>query len=230
MKVIALIPARSGSKRLPSKNVKPLNGKPLIWYSIQAGMLADGISETYISSDDDSIGELAFNYGAKFLKRPDNLSTDLSTTTDVLIHAAKSLNLSDDDLIVTLQPTNPLRPSYLIDEILTFVTDSRSDWTSLTTVSPVKTKFGILAEGIYEPYNYTQGQRSQDMEERFFFENGLVYLTKVGPLQRTGNMFGDMVLGFKTVSDYSEIDIDTLADFKFAESIYTELKHKYQLV
>ena len=77
MKVIALIPARSGSKRLPGKNVRYLNGKPLIWYSIQAGMLAEGISETYISSDDDSIGELALNYGAKFLKRPSSLSTDV---------------------------------------------------------------------------------------------------------------------------------------------------------
>lgn len=230
MKVIALIPARSASKRLPGKNVKYLNGKPLIWYSIQAGMLAEGISETYISSDDDSIGELAINYGAKFLKRPDDLSTDLSTTSDVLIHAANSLNLSDDDVILTLQPTNPLRPSYLIDEILTFASKSRSDWTSLSTVSPVKIKFGILAEGLYQPYNYTQGQRSQDLEGRFFFENGLVYLTKVGPLQKTGNMFGDMVLGYKTASEFSEIDIDTLADFKLAESMYMELKHKYKLV
>jgi CMP-N-acetylneuraminic acid synthetase len=230
MKVIALIPARSGSKRLQSKNIKLLHEKPLLWYSIQAGLLAEGVSEAYVSSDDDTIGELAVNYGAKFLKRPEQLSTDLSTTSDVLMHTAETLGLAENDIIITLQPTNPLRPAHLIDEILAFANKSNLDWTSLTTVSPVKAKFGILAEGLYKPYNYTQGQRSQDMEERFFFENGLVYLTRVGTLQKTGNMFGDMVLGYKTASDYSEIDIDTLANFILAESMYTELKHKYQLI
>lgn len=230
MKVIALIPARSGSKRLPGKNVKHLNGKPLVWYSIQAGRLAEYVSEVYISSDDDSLRELALNFGVKFLKRPYNLSTDFSTTTDVLIHAASSLNLSDDDVIVTLQPTNPFRPSSLIDEIITFAKNSKLDWTSLITVSPLKTKFGTLVDGRYHPYNYIHGQRSQDMEARFYFENGLVYLSKVGTLNKTGNMFGDTVIGYKTPSDYSEIDIDTHVDFKLSELMYLELKDKYQLV
>lgn len=230
MKFVVLIPARSGSKRLPGKNIKCLNGKPLIWYSIQAGNLANCVAETYISSDDDLIGEIAVNLGAKFLKRPYHISTDFSTTEDVLIHAAKSLNLSDEDVIVTLQPTNPLRPAYLIDEIFTFVSKSCSNWTSLITISPLKKKIGTLDNGLYRPYNYTQGQRSQDMEDLFFTENGLVYLTKVGPLLKSGSMFGEIVLGYITPYDLSEVDIDTLADFKFAESMHMEYKQNYKLV
>lgn len=230
MKAIALIPARSGSKRLPGKNLMKLNGKPLLWYSIQAGMMANGISETYISSDDISIGELASGWGVEFLRRPNHLSTDTSSTADVLIHTALALNLSDEDVIVTLQPTNPLRPMNLIDEILTFAKKSALNWTSLSTVTQVKTKFGKLYNGLYFPHNYVQGQRSQDMEELFFYENGLVYLTKVGPLLKSGCMFGDRVLGYKTACEFSEIDIDTLADFKLAELIYSECKNKYKLV
>lgn len=230
MKFVVLIPARSGSKRLPGKNIKSFNGKPLIWYSIQAGNLATCVAEVYISSDDDLIGEIGVNLGAKFLKRPYHISTDFSATADVLIHAAKSLNLSDDDVIVTLQPTNPLRPVYLIDEIFTFVMKSCSNWTSLITVSPLKKKIGILDNGLYRPYNYAQGQRSQDMEDHFFIENGLVYLTKVGPLLKSGNMFGEIVLSYKTPYDFSEVDIDTLADFKVAESMHMDFKQSYKLV
>lgn len=119
LKVIAIIPARKGSKRLPNKNILPLHGKPVIAWTIEAALASKYIDEVVVSTDSGTIMNIAKQYGASvpFL-RPESLSDDMATTDDVMMHAIKSLQLSSSDIVVLLQPTSPLRNSFDIDNAL----------------------------------------------------------------------------------------------------------------
>ncbi|HIE41282.1 MAG TPA: acylneuraminate cytidylyltransferase family protein, partial [Candidatus Aenigmarchaeota archaeon] len=97
----AIIPARGGSKRLPRKNVLSLNGKPLILWSIEAGLKSKYIDKVIVTSDDDEILDLAKEFSADIIRRPSDLSTDISTTFDAIEHTIN--NLERYDYIVLLQ-------------------------------------------------------------------------------------------------------------------------------
>ncbi len=106
MKIIALIPAREGSKRIPKKNIRFLNGHPLIGYSIQSAKDARIFDGIYVSSDSEEIGKIAEYYGAKWIKRPDEFSTDTSPDVEWIIHALKEVSC---DCFMILRPTSPFR-------------------------------------------------------------------------------------------------------------------------
>ena len=112
MKILYIIPARGGSKGIPHKNIKPLNGKPLIYYTIDVARQLTSDENICVSSDDAEIIQAVEDYGLKVpFKRPDHLSTDTATTNDVLLHAlnfyqSKGINY---EVIILLQPTSPLR-------------------------------------------------------------------------------------------------------------------------
>lgn len=229
-RIFALVPARSGSKRLPGKNIKYLHGRPMIEYSILAGLHSELISETYISSDSLEYGECGINLGAKFLKRPKKISSDFSSTSEVLVHFSESLGLQDDDIIVTLQPTNPFRPKDLITKVLKWSLDLPEDWESIITVDMMNAKFGTITNNEFQPINYLHGQRSQDLEKIYVQENGLLYVTKVSTLKIKGNMFGDNVVPYVIDSPYCHVDIDTNEDFIIANTLYPLYKTKYNLI
>ena len=104
---LAIIPARGGSKRLPRKNILNLGGKPLIAYSIEAGLDSSYIDKVVVTSDDDEILTISKKYGAVTINRPDELASDTSTTFDAIKHTVD--NCEKYDYIVLLQPTSPLR-------------------------------------------------------------------------------------------------------------------------
>ncbi len=106
-KTIAIIPARGGSKRLPGKNIKLLNGKPLIWYAIRDAKESKCIDDFFVSTDNREIAETAEQYGAKIINRPPKLATDIATTDSVVKHAVEYLKFNGN--VVILQPTAPLR-------------------------------------------------------------------------------------------------------------------------
>jgi len=110
--IVAIIPARGGSKGIPGKNIKLLNGKPLIAYSIEAAKSASSISAVYVSTDSPEIASVARKYGALVIDRPKELATDTATSESVLLHFAEQV---DSDAIVFLQCTTPLTNSKDID-------------------------------------------------------------------------------------------------------------------
>lgn len=229
-RIIGLIPARAGSKRLPGKNIKMLNERPLLSYSVLAAVESEWIHETVISTDSEELGAVGFDFGAKFLKRPDSLSLDFSSTSEVLMHAAQSLGLQNHDLIVTLQPTNPFRPHGLIDVILDWSMKREQKWDSILTVTELKAKFGKIINGQYQVINYFHGQRSQDIANSYYQENGLLYITKVSTLYSDRNMFGKAIIPYITEGTYDHIDIDTEEDFMLAELLYPRYKNRYNLI
>ncbi|PVX46625.1 N-acylneuraminate cytidylyltransferase [Flavobacterium sp. 103] len=212
MKTIAIIPARGGSKRLKDKNIKVLNGLPLLVHSIRyAQQHPELIDAIYVSTNDSAIKRVAQEYGALVIDRPEALSDDFATTISVLKHVLENVSETVEH-VVLLQPTNPLRPETLLPEAMQRYLTGNFD--SLFTVSRNHQKLGKIIDDQFVPYNYEIGQRSQDLEP-LYFENGLLYLLK-SDLVKNGKIIGDHSFPFIVDNPFSEVDIDTQADFDYA--------------
>ncbi len=215
-----IIPARGGSKGLPQKNILPLNGKPLICYSIDAarGICAD--ENICVSTDDDTIIDLVEKYGLKVpFNRPESLSTDSASTWDVVKHAVEFYENAGKKFtrICLLQPTSPLRNSKHIQECFELWED---DVEMIVSVKESK-KAAILChekeDGFLTFTLNKEAKRRQDLPEYYEY-NGAIYLLNI-------NSFKE-----KPVSEFSKIkkyvmsaedsvDIDDELDFKLAEFI-----------
>lgn len=216
MKNIAIIPARGGSKRLPQKNIKLLDGFPLLSFSILfAQANSEIIDEIYVSTDDEDIKNIALKYGAKVIDRPKNLSGDLEPTVSALKHVLKSID-SEVDNVVLFQATNPIRPKNLLKEAFEIYQKENSN--SLFTVSRNHKKFGKITDQKFIPYNYKIGQRSQDIEP-LYFENGLLYITKAS-LILEDIIISEDAFPFEIDHIFASVDIDTQEDFDYAEYLY----------
>jgi len=169
----------------------------------------------WVNSNDLEIIEFAKNMGVKTLKRPDNLSTDLTPTVDVLkfhIDYFKGQGIVCDAIIL-LQPTNPFRDNNLLKKSLKIFKESGRN--SLATFSLSEKKIGEIASEYFKPINYTPGQRAQDLEKSYF-ENGLLYITKCNSILE-GKIITDDVYPLICYAPESKVDIDYLEDFIFAE-------------
>ena len=216
MKNIAIIPARGGSKRLPQKNIKLLDGFPLLSFSILfAQANSEIIDEIYVSTDDEDIKNIALKYGAKVIDRPKDLSGDLEPTVSALKHVLQSID-SEFDNVVLLQATNPIRPKNLLKEAFEIYQKENSN--SLFTVSRNHKKFGKIIDQKFIPYNYKIGQRSQDIEP-LYFENGLLYITKAS-LILEDIIISEDAFPFEIDHIFASVDIDTQEDFDYAEYLY----------
>ena len=220
-KVIAIIPARKGSKRLPGKNLMLLGNEPLIVHSINYAIKNNIlIDDVYVSTDSTDISSVALVAGAKLLNRPQKLATDTTSTIDVLkFHVSKDFqNLDDEDLIVLLQPTSPFRSNSLISQALDIIFNNKCN--SLATFTPLNKKYGIIRDGSYIPVNYRIGQRIQEMEPNYF-ENGLLYISKVKNI-RKGILLDGNTYPLITTDIFSYVDIDEKEDLLFAEYLIRE--------
>lgn len=213
MKTIAIIPARGGSKRLPNKNSLSLGGIPLVAHSIlYAQQNSALIDDIYVSTDDEKIKEIALQYGAKVIDRPQNLSGDLEPTVSALKHVLESIETGVEN-VVLLQATNPLRPLNLLREA--FEVYQKGNYDSLFTVSRNHQKLGKIEDNKFCPFNYAIGQRSQDLEP-LFFENGLLYITKAS-LILDNSIITENAFPFELNHIFANIDIDTQEDLEYAE-------------
>ena len=211
MKNVVIIPARGGSKRLEHKNLRPLGGIPLVAHSIlYAQANANLIDSIYVSTDDGQIAETARQYGAQIIERPLSLSGDDATTVSALRHALSQIG--DADNVVLLQPTNPLRPKNLLADALAIFNEKQCS--SLFTVTRNHQKFGRIENGRFVPYNYTPGQRSQDLEP-LYFENGLLYIAAAA-LIAAEKLITEDAFPMIVEHPYAKVDIDTLEDFEHA--------------
>jgi N-acylneuraminate cytidylyltransferase len=213
MKTIAIIPARGGSKRIPEKNIQLFGGVPLLVHSIRYALAnSEIIDAVYVSTDDVAIKKVALENGAQVIDRPNAISGDFEPTVSALRHVLESIE-SDVENVILLQPTNPLRPVNLVKEAFDSYKKGKHD--SLFTVTRNHQKFGKIINNKFLPFNYSIGQRSQDMEP-LFFENGLLYITKASLI------FEDIIISenaFPLEVDhiFANVDIDTLEDLQYAE-------------
>lgn len=223
MKTIAIIPARGGSKRIPEKNIQIFEGLPLLAHSIiYAQKNKTLIDDIYVSTDDVEIKKIALQFGAKVIDRPTSISGDLEPTISALKHVLQSIDSSDVENVVLLQATNPLRPENLLNEAFEIYNNQGYD--SLFTVSRNHQKFGKIIEGKYKPFNYTIGQRSQDLEP-LFFENGLLYITKAH-LIMSDIVISENAFPLEVEHAFAKVDIDTFEDLDYARFISTAQNDK----
>jgi len=223
-RVLAIIPARGGSKRLPKKNILPLGGKPLISWSIEAGLKSEYVDSVIVSTDCREIAEISKNYGAEVpFMRPADIADDYSTTNSVILHAINILSQTEVfDIIVILQPTSPLRLSTDIDNALEMLERKKSD--GVVSVcecehSPLWSNIipndGNLGGFINEAI---QSKRSQDLPT-YYRLNGAVYaFTTASFIKNQGVDYTDSVFSIE-MPTLRSIDIDHELDFKLAEVI-----------
>ena len=216
MKNIAIIPARGGSKRIPEKNIQLFAGLPLLAHSILYAQQNETlIDEIYVSTDIIEIKKIAIQYGAKVIDRPEHLSGDLEPTITALKHVLESIDCSDVESVVLLQPTNPLRPQDLLKQAFEIYNNSNCD--SLFTVSRNYQKFGKIIGHKYHPFNYNIGQRSQDLEP-LYFENGLLYITKADLILKD-IIISENAYPLEVDHVFAKVDIDTFEDLDYADFI-----------
>lgn len=212
---IAIIPARAGSKRLEGKNSLMFRGMPLIQHSINYAMDNKAlIDEVFVSTDDDAIKAIAQANNIGVINRPKELAEGNTPTVDVLKHALNHFDAAIDNVIL-FQITNPLRPKNLFAEAYKKYIEGNYD--SLMTVTRNHQKFGKINNGVFTPYNYEMGQRSQDLDP-LYFENGMLYITK-SEFVLKGKILADNNHPFIVNHPYGDIDIDTQYDLNLANFI-----------
>ena len=211
---LVIIPARSGSQRLPGKNMRNLGDKPLLQHSIDYALDND-LNDIIVTSNDRTVLDYALKNKVQIVRRPNKLAGNTEPVITALQHALSQLQ-KKYDAIVLLQPTNPLRPKNLIKQAISIFENKNCD--SLMTVTRNEHKLGTISNNKFIPFNYTMGQRSQDLEP-LYYENGLLYIFKTELLSQ------DKILGEKNYPlivdhPFAEIDIDTEADFVKAKMYY----------
>lgn len=219
---LAIVPARGGSKRLPRKNVLELGGKPLIAWSIEAGLKSKYIDRVVVTSDDDEIIEVAHLFGSETIKRPNELASDTATTFDAIRHAVE--NTGKYDYIVLLQPTSPLRNETHIDEAIALLNNKKVDavisvcemdhsplWSNVLPASGDMSRF--LKEEI-------KNKRSQDLET-YYRLNGAIYICRTERLLDEKSFFIKNDIYAYIMDRDSSVDIDEAIDVKLAEVLIT---------
>jgi CMP-N,N'-diacetyllegionaminic acid synthase len=223
LSVVAVIPARGGSKGIPRKNVRPLAGKPLIVHSIEQARESTQVTETVVSTDDEEIAAISESAGAMVVRRPADISDDRASSESALLHVVQSLiNRGRElpDLMVFLQCTSPIRRPGDIDRAISTLVDQGAD--SLLSVSPSHRFLWTEADGQAQAINYDFRirPRRQDMPPQFV-ENGSIYVFRTQALLDSGNRLSGKVALYH-MDEESSVDIDSMFDMKLAEMLLSE--------
>lgn len=223
-KILAIIPARGGSKGILGKNLRPLMGKPLITYTIEQARQAQRVSRVVVSTDDEEIGRVAAAYGAEVVWRPEALSGDTATSESALVHVLDSLKETEDyepDLVLFLQCTSPLRRPDDIDQALKTLETHNAD--SLVSVVPVVVWLWRMVGEQPQSFNYDYHKRLRRQERpQDYNENGSIYIFKPWVLRQLNNRLGGKIALYE-MDAWSNIDIESLTDLALAEWAMTHV-------
>jgi CMP-N,N'-diacetyllegionaminic acid synthase len=223
-KNLAIIPARSGSKGLPGKNIRQLIDKPLIAWSIEQALASKYISDVIVSTDSEEIAEIAISYGAKvpFL-RPAYLAEDHSSTSDVLIHVIEELGKQNEffEYVFLLEPTSPLRETKDIDSAFDTLLNTPS---AKSIVGVCRTEaqhpdfcVSLNEKGFLESTNNFKVIRRQDIKEIFYFE-GSIYISEINNYLKSKSFYHDKCLAY-LFPKWKSFEIDDITDFVIVEAL-----------
>lgn len=224
MKVLLIIPARGGSKRIPRKNIRPMLGKPLIVYSIEHAKASKLVNRIVVSTDDAEIAKISEKNGAEVVVRPKEISNDTASSESALLHVLDHLEEKEGyvpDLVVFLQCTSPIRKKDETDNAIRLLVDSGAD----SLFSACKNDKFIWELGKEGPksinYDYRSRKREQDMPPQFR-ENGSVYVFRPDILRKYNNRLGGKMIVYE-MDYWSSFQIDSQEDWELIEWI---LKNK----
>lgn len=220
-RVIAIIPARGGSKGIPRKNLRPLLGRPLIAYAIEAAQLSEYVDRVIVSTDDLEIANVSASFGAETIERPAAISGDLSSSESALLHALDHLDTVESyrpDLLVFLQCTSPLTKPEDIDATIDRLRAEDAD--SALAVVPVHCfLWHVNAQGEAVGINHDKRERLlRQQRDPEYVETGAIYVLRVKEfLKARHRFFGKTVLSI--LPEERNLDIDTILDFERAASV-----------
>lgn len=224
-RVLALVPARSGSKGLPGKNIRDLCGSPLIQWSIDAGLSARTVDRVVVSTDGPEIATVAIACGASvpFL-RPAELAGDDSSSIDVVIHALDALAQTGDvfDIVVLLEPTSPLREAVDIDNALARMQESLAG--AIVSVCRAESSHPAFVvrqtnQGRLRPFlaGLPTGLRRQEIEPMFYLD-GSIYASNVETLRQWRSFYHEDTAAYE-VPKWKSFEIDDIEDFEIVEAL-----------
>lgn len=224
MRVLALIAARGGSKRIPGKNIRSLGGKPLLAWSIDVVKDVPEVCEILLSTDDPEIAQVGRAYGASVpWLRPATLAGDRASSTDVCLHALDCHEAAHGavDGILLLQPTSPFRSRESVVRGLAMF--ERSGGRSVIGVSPAASHplwcYRMVGDSLQPFVNEAGlGLRSQDLPPAYVI-NGAFYLSTPERLRATRSFFADDVVPLVMESPAERLDIDAEDDWQAAEAM-----------
>jgi CMP-N,N'-diacetyllegionaminic acid synthase len=211
MKIASLITARGGSKGIPYKNIKPINGKPLISYSIIQS-LKSKVDETWVSTDDVRIKDVSLEYGAKVIDRPKELSGDVIMPDDSIVHFAESV---DFDWVIFIQPTSPLIKSKYIDIGIEMIKSGEYDSVFTATKEHWLPRWNKNIEPI--DWNIYKRPRRQDKPE-LYTENGMFYITNREQLLKSKLRYSGR-MGVVEIPLIDSFQLDSIADLELIRKI-----------
>ncbi len=225
MNVLAVIPARGGSKGIPRKNIRPLLGRPLVHYSIEAAIAARRVTDVAVSSEDEEILSVASAFsGVALIRRPHHLAEDHASTPPVVLHALEEMEKrrgAPYEIVVLLQPTTPLRTADDIDCALARFEETDAD----TVVSVVRTP-GINPEWMKRMVDdrlvdldtvLPEMGRRQDSDP-IYIRNGAIYAARAPHFKKTVSFKSGVCRPF-VMSEATWVNIDTLRDWALAEAL-----------
>jgi CMP-N,N'-diacetyllegionaminic acid synthase len=228
--ILAIIPARAGSKGLPGKNMKLLCGRPLIGWTIEKAQKSHHLDEILVTTDSQEIAEFSRQCGVSVpFMRPPHLATDLASTYEVIRHAVSYYQISamrQFDYIVLLEPTSPLREDDDIDRMLIALSDRDADFDAIVSIGKVTEHPAIMKHmnGVrIEPFcpQLTQETRRQDQAPAYF-PYGVAYIAKTATLLEENTFYAHRCMGFP-IKRYQNYEIDDIFDFLCVENV---MKHE----
>lgn len=221
MKKIAIIPARSGSKGLPHKNILNLYGKPLIAWTIEAALKSKQFERVILSTDSKQYGKIGKEYGAEIVYRDESISNDNASTYDVIKDLFSKTNIESIDYFVLLQPTSPLRNEKHINEAIALFENNYSKYDTLVRIKEAN-KSSDLIKPVDDTFSLKYFDKDfsnyKRQEYKEYEPNGAIFISKIESYLKVGHFFGKQGIAYKMNEDDS-IDIDGRNDFELAINI-----------
>lgn len=232
-RVIAVVPARGGSRGLPGKNIRPLCGKPLINWTIECARQSPHIDELMVSTDSQEIGDIAMAAGARMpFLRPTELATDTTPTIEVVEHALEHYRNAGQkpfDYLVLLEPTSPLREDDDIDKMLAKLDAHADEFDAIVSVGESGAHPSIMKRLVgerLEPYcpDLQMATRRQDNPPAYF-PYGVAYIIKTATLLAERSFYPPRCTHY-TIQRYQNHEIDDIYDFLAVECV---MRHEWKL-
>ena len=215
-KILGLIPARAGSKRLPNKNILDMNGKPMLAWSISSAIKSKYIDDVVVSSDSDKILNISKKYGAKSFKRPSKYALDNSSSEDVILNAIKNLD-SNYNYTVLLQPTSPLRTSRDIDNAIELLFQKKAK--SVISVTILNKDALIKVKNSRNNSLIKLGKVTSESHKSYFYINGAIYFFCNKFFHKSKKLYSSKRTYGYIMQKHRSIDIDDYFDFIIAKTL-----------
>ncbi|MBN1799973.1 MAG: acylneuraminate cytidylyltransferase family protein [Candidatus Lokiarchaeota archaeon] len=220
MKIICIIPARGGSKGIKKKNIRMINGIPLIAYTIIEALKCKKINRIIVSTDDKEIAAISKKYGAEVFDRPPELSSDESSTIDAIFNVIGQIEglKEDSTIILLLQPTSPLRTVLDIEQSINLFLNSECDSIVSVKESEHPPYWTLILEQNYLKFLFDRKTSRRQDYEKTFIPNGAIYIAKLDILKKYNTFYCPKTLPYIMPKERS-VDIDQELDILFTKSL-----------